>query len=106
MAGFVPSSIAIDGEILRLLDTVSLKQGELSAHRHRIQDEASLNIAAIVDAVHFSTKLEGNSLSRDQVTRALEFGKVRAPARELREVLNYSRARRMVREWSLKTRPF
>ena len=106
MAGFVPSTIGLDSEILRLLESVSLKQGELSAHRHHIQDEASLNSAAIVDSVHFSTKIEGNSLSREQVTQAIESGRVKAPARELREVLNYARTRRMVREWSLKGRPF
>ena len=30
----------------------------------------------------------------------------RAPVRELHEVLNYSCTRRMVREWSLKKKPF
>ena len=106
MVEFVPFSILLDGEILSLLEAISRQQGELSAHRHRIQDETSLDSAAVVDAVYFSTKIEGNSLSREQVTQALESGKVKAPARDLREVLNYSRARRMVREWSLKGRPF
>ena len=106
MAQFVPSSIRIDSEVLGLLEAVSRKQGELSAHRHRIRNETSLNSAAAVDAVHFSTKIEGNALSREQVTQAIDSGKVKAPAHDLREVLNYSRTRRMVREWSLKGRPF
>jgi Fic family protein len=106
MAAFLPSTLTIDAEILRLLEAISLKQGELSAHRHLLHDEASLVASAIVDAVHYSTKLEGNSLSRDQVTRALETGKVKAPAHDLREVLNYSRVRRTVREWSLRRQAF
>jgi len=106
MAGFVPSVIGLDAEIVSLLEVISRKQGELSVHKRRIQDEVTLESAAIVDAVHFSTKIEGNSLSRDQVTQALESKKVKAPTRDLNEVLNYSRARRLVREWSLKGRSF
>ena len=106
VVAFAPSSIRLDGEILGLLEAVSRRQGELSAHQHGVQDEMLLQSAAAVDAVHFSTKIEGNKLSREQVTQALESGRAKAPARDLREVLNYARTRRMVREWSSRLRPF
>lgn len=103
---FKPSSISIDSEILHLLEAISRKQGELSALKRDFREDVQIESIAAVDAVHFSTKIEGNALSRDQVTQALELKKVRAAARDLHEVLNYSRGRRAVREWALKKRPF
>jgi Fic family protein len=109
MVRFYPSRITIDSEIARLMEAVSRKQGELDGLKRDIRDDARIESIAAVDAVHFSTKIEGNTLSRDQVTEVLQASrtkkKLKAPARELNEVLNYSRARRMMRERSLKAKP-
>jgi Fic family protein len=113
MVRFSPSRITIDSEIVRLMEAISRKQGELDALKRDIRDDARIESFAAVDAVHFSTKIEGNTLSRDQVTQALQSAHPRqalkglkAPTRELNEVLNYSRARRLMREWSLKKKPW
>lgn len=60
---FIPSIINIDSEILQLLEAISRKQGELSAHQHSFQDQLQIETVATIDAVHFSTKIEGNHLS-------------------------------------------
>lgn len=107
MIQFVPSAVSIDSEILSLLEFISRSQGELSAYKRNIQYDVHIESVAAVDAVHFSTKIEGNPLSRDQVTLALQSNKkIHASKRALWEVLNYSRVRRSVREWSLKEKPF
>lgn len=106
MPGFTSSTVNINSEIVGLLEVISRHQGELSERKRQIRDELTLESNAAVDAVHFSTKIEGNLLTRDQVTRALDKKKPRGQTRDLTEVLNYSRARRSVREWSLKGKPF
>jgi Fic family protein len=106
MPVFVPSRISLSPEILHFLEVISRKQGELSGYRRSARDDFHIESIAAVDAVHFSTKIEGNALSRDQVTQALEQKKVSAAPRDLHEVLNYSRARRDVWDWSLKGKPF
>lgn len=106
MAGFTPSRIQLDTDILQLLEAISRKQGELSAQQRNVRDDLEIESIAAIDAVHYSTKIEGNTLSRDQVTVALkEPKKAKTPTRDLHEVLNYSRARRSLREWALKSKP-
>lgn len=109
MVKFIPSLIQLDAEILRLLETISRQQGTLAASKLTIEDYGQIEKIAAIDAIHFSTKIEGNLLTRDQVTAALhsKLSKVSNPAktRDLKEILNYSRVRRMVREWSLKEKP-
>src|SRR4051812_10205202 len=105
MIDFVPSHVTIDLELLQLIEAISLKQGELSAIRRDVRDDNEIESIAAVDAVHFSTKIEGNPLTRDQVTQALESKRIKVATRDLNEVLNYSRTRRMVREWALKRKP-
>jgi len=102
---FIPSTISINTEVLQLLETISRKQGELSAHQHSLQNQLEIEAIATVDAVHFSTKIEGNLLSRDQVTQALELTP-KSTNHDLQEVLNYSRARKIAKEWVLKNKPF
>lgn len=107
MAAFTPSHISLDSEILQLLEAISRKQGLLSAQGRDVQGDVQVEGLAAIDAVHFSTRIEGNALSRDQVTQALQSKKrVLAQQRDLHEVLNYARARRMAREWSVKKKPF
>lgn len=107
MSLFIPSRIELDAEILQLIEAISRRQGELFSHPHTFLEAHRIESVATIDAVHFSTKIEGNALTRDQVTQALESkGKTKVPQRDLREVLSYSRARRMARDWSVQKRPF
>lgn len=99
-------SLTITPEILGLLESISRKQGELSAHRHSVSDQYSIEALAAIDAVHFSTKIEGNALTRDQVTTALRSHPKTPFTRDLREVLNYARTRTLVREWAKGEKPF
>lgn len=106
MAGFTPSHISINSKILLLLETISRKQGELSTLKRTAKEELLIESIANIDAVHFSTRIEGNALSRDQVTQALESRKKPAQTRDLNEILNYSRVRRMIRDWAWNKKPF
>jgi Fic family protein len=104
MSYFTPSRITIDSEILSLMEAISRKQGELDRVQRNTREDSRFESMAAVDAVHFSTKIEGNTLSRDQVTQALQTKKPRASVRDLNEVLNYARVRQMVREQVLKSK--
>lgn len=106
MAVFKPSQLTVDASIIGLLEAISRKQGQLSGLSRYVQDDLRIAGVAAVDAVHFSTRIEGNALTRDQVTQALEKGKVRKTSRDLREVLNYARARRESRAWVHQGKPF
>jgi Fic family protein len=103
---FIPPSIKVDSEIIQLLEAISRKQGELSTHSHSLRDQFQIEAIAAIDAVHFSTKIEGNHLTRDQVTQALLVKKPKSPTHDLQEVLNYSRTRKLAKEWVLKDKPF
>jgi Fic family protein len=103
---FTPAALTVDSEVLRLLEAVSRNQGLLSAQEHSLDDHRQMEAVAAIDAVHFSTKIEGNHLSRDQVTRALQAKKRQPRSRDLREILNYSRARKSAKEWVRMGRPF
>ena len=82
-------------------------QGALSTQNQLIVDHTTIESQAAIDAVHFSTRIEGNALTRDQVTEALFQKKLKSKSsRDLKEVLNYSRTRQLIRNWSLKNRPF
>ncbi len=99
-------TLTITSEIIGLLESIARKHGELSSHRHSLNDQTSIETSAAIDAVHFSTKIEGNSLTRDQVTAALQFRSKRPYTRDLREIVNYARTRTRLREWSNKKKPF
>lgn len=99
-------SVTVTAEILVLLESISRKQGELSAHQHRLSDQIQIETLASIDAVHFSTKIEGNNLTRDQVTAALQSRPKTPFTRDLREVLNYARTRMLLREWAKGEKPF
>jgi len=103
---FIPSQIILNSNILRLLEAIAKKQGELGIFSQNVANQFFMQNIAVVDAVHFSTKIEGNRLTRDQVTKALETKGLKPKNREMREILNYSKARRMVTEWALSPRPY
>ena len=58
----------INNDILFLLNSVSQSQGFLSASRISFQDFIEISALANIDAIHHSTRLEGNRLTHKQVT--------------------------------------
>jgi len=89
-------------KIVSLIQEISKMEGELQGLSHSFHMEEGLLFKANVEAVHYSTKIEGNQLSLQQVTGALEGEKIKVPhQRDLKEVLNYARARALVMEKSL-----
>jgi len=62
-------------------------------------DENGLYARASVDAIHYSTKLEGNPLTLEQVTSVLNNKKIKVKnQRDLKEIINYAKARTIINE--------
>ena len=82
--------------IIKYIEEISKMQGELQVFSRTVQNELLFYSLANIDAVHFSTKIEGNKLTIKQVTKALT-GKIKKNQfkykRDLKEILNYSKAR-------------
>ncbi len=84
----------LTSELLVHLETIARMQGQMQSSLHSVGDATHIYALANIDAVHFSTKLEGNTLSYEQVTRALGGQKPKTKSqRDLKEVLNYAKAR-------------
>jgi Fic family protein len=89
-------------KILSLIEEIAGLKGRMDGMPVALADEVEIRALANRDAVHFSTKLEGNALTLEQVTQALA-GRVKKrgfSGHDLKEVLNYSKARK-----SLLTKP-
>ena len=90
----------LDSESIAYLEKIARLEGEIHvATRGRIRDTA-IQAEATIDSVHYSTRIEGNALTREQVTEALS-GKRRGflrQQRDLKEVVNYARARHLLFE--------
>lgn len=88
-------------EIIKLIEEISRMQGELQGVKRTIENELSVHTLANLDAVHYSTKIEGNRLTIKQVTDVLsgKFDKKNIKnERDLKEILNYSKARAFLKE--------
>jgi Fic family protein len=86
-------SFTYTSEIVNKISQISSLQGQLHSSQLDVQTHHELMFSANVDAVHFSTKIEGNPLTLKQVTEALKKSKIAKPDRSLKEIINYSRAR-------------
>lgn len=87
----------ITAEIIRLISDISEKLGRLSAW-----DEASrLRLQRInrIRTIQGSLAIEGNTLSETQITAILEGKTVIAPAREIQEVRNATKAYDRLVDW-------
>ena len=87
-------------EGVALLERIASFEGEIRASARDLGSDATLQVEAAIDAIHYSTRIEGNALTREQVTRALT-GKhhgLGRKGRDLKEVLNYSKARHFLLE--------
>ena len=86
----------INNDILFLLNSVSQSQGFLSASRISFQDFIEISALANIDAIHHSTRLEGNRLTHRQVTAIVaEKGSrvIGEYSKDIQEVINYAKAR-------------
>jgi Fic family protein len=83
--------------LIKKLTDISSKESQLKLLPLATANKIEISYLANIDAVHFSTKLEGNLLTYDQVTDAL-IGNTKniTSKRDLREVINYSKARKML----------
>ena len=79
------------------MEAVSRLEGRLQGIGKRPDELTEIGTLANIDAVHYSTKIEGNPLTLQQVTKALT-GKLKKmrQGRSLKEVINYSKARNML----------
>ena len=97
MIGFNPSSYNLNSDAINLISEISACHGELCTSVRAISDDYQINTLANIDAVHYSTKIEGNKLTRDQVTKVLEKTiPLKSLNHDIQEVLNYSKARRFI----------
>jgi len=86
----------INNKILSLLNNISQSQGVLGASQIPAEDYMYINSLANIDAVHYSTKLEGNRLTRKQVTMIVIHRKSKniiKYEKDIKEVINYAKAR-------------
>ena len=86
----------INNKIISLLSEISQKQGVIDAREISTDDYMFINSLASIDAVHYSTKLEGNRLTYKQVTTILkkrDSKKIIKYEKDIREVINYAKAR-------------
>lgn len=98
MIKFKPHPYTFDSTVVNLISEISSLQGELSTSVRAVKDDYQISALANIDAVHYSTKIEGNKLTRDQVTKALEGNKKISLNHDLHEILNYSKARKFILE--------
>lgn len=99
MTEFKPHIYVFDSTVVNLIAEISFLQGELNTSVRAIRDEYQIYTLANIDAVHYSTKIEGNKLTRDQVTRALlEKKKTSHINYDIQEVINYSKAKKFALE--------
>ena len=86
----------INNNILSLLDSVSQSQGFINASRISFQDFSEISALANIDAIHHSTRLEGNRLTHRQVTAIVADKGSRVIGKydkDIQEVINYAKAR-------------
>lgn len=98
MVEFKPHPYTFSPIVVNLISEISALKGELSTSRRAVKDEYQISTLANIDAVHYSTKIEGNKLTRDQVTKALESNKKISINHDLHEIINYSKARKFILE--------
>lgn len=93
--------------IIKNLENIARMEGELITESRNIQIDLDIFSLANIDAVHFSTKLEGNILNYEQVTQALHQNtKDIKEKKDLREIINYSQARQFLFEKAMQGKLF
>lgn len=77
----------ITSEILKYITSVSEKIGEVNAKR-LIKTNPTLRKQNQIKTIHSSLRIEGNTLTEEQITAILENKRVVGPERDILEVLN------------------
>lgn len=77
---------------------ISRMQGEISAKVFSLSDRLFYRQQSLAESAHFSTKIEGNQLTLKQVTETLGQKTHLKASRELKEVINYAKARQFIFE--------
>lgn len=83
----IMKSYEITGTILRLSTSVSEKIGEVNAS-FLVKTSPKLRKKNRIKTIHSSLKIEGNTLSSEQMTALLENKRVLGPAKDIAEVQN------------------
>lgn len=97
MADFFNPFYITTKPILGLLEGIAKKQGVLDTIKPSSVSYGDILAMANVDAVHYSTRIEGNALTHKQVTQTLSQNKRNIKStRDLKEIINYSKARQML----------
>lgn len=73
--------------ILKLISTISSKLGEVNAN-YLSSQSPQLRKQNRIKTIHSSLKIEGNTLSEDQITALIERKRVVGPEKDIREVVN------------------
>lgn len=77
----------ITSEILKLIIAVSEKIGEVNA-KYLVKQNPTLRKQNKIKTIHSSLSIEGNTLSKEQITAILENKRVIGPEKDILEVLN------------------
>ena len=90
----------ITTEILNLIASISIKIGEVNAN---LMDKPSprLRKQNKIKTIHASLKIEGNTMSQEQITALLDNKRVIAPKKDLQEVLNAIRVYEQLNRWKV-----
>jgi len=80
---------SINSQILNSISQIESSKAIIDASPIIPAYEKQFQEEAIVNAVHYGTKLEGNDLSFNQVAKVMEGKQVYAAKRDIQEVINY-----------------
>ena len=77
----------ITSKILKSITSISQKTGEVNA-KYLVKQNPKLRKQNQIKTIHSSLRIEGNTLSVDQITAIIENKRVVGPEKDIKEVLN------------------
>jgi len=83
-------------KLVKLIAEISSIQSKVEMTQYSVPEMKKIHFLAMSDSVHYSTKIEGNPLTLKQVTVALDQKSSNKSNRNLKEVLNYAKARNYI----------
>lgn len=96
---------SINSQILNNISQIESSKAIIDASPIIPAYEKQFQEEAIVNAVHFGTKLEGNELSFNQVAKVIEGKQVYAAKRDIQEVINYREVMNLIENLSQLKKP-
>nr|WP_322874202.1 Fic family protein [Aquimarina sp. ERC-38] len=85
--------------ILKLISSISEKLGEINAH-FLDKPSPTLKKQNRIRTIHSSLKIEGNTLSEEQITAILENKRVLGPEKDIKEVLNALKTYELIQNYN------